>query len=62
VPSEQVVARAIEAVERASGGNPDILMLGRDLYYSTRGRKPAEALDQSRFALASALAARAERG
>jgi enoyl-CoA hydratase/carnithine racemase len=62
VPGEQVVARAIEAVERASRGNPDILMLGRDLYYSTRGRKPAEALDQSRFALASALAARAERG
>jgi len=35
-------------------------MLGRDLYYSTRGMTPAEALDQSRFALAAALAARAE--
>ena len=61
VPRGQVVARALEAVERASRGNPDILMHGRDLYYSTRGMTPAEALDQSRFALASALAARAER-
>jgi enoyl-CoA hydratase/carnithine racemase len=58
VPRGQVVERALEAVERASRGNP---MHGRDLYYSTRGMTPAEALDQSRFALASALAARAER-
>jgi enoyl-CoA hydratase/carnithine racemase len=61
VPRQEVVARAVEAVERAAQGNPDILMLGRDLYYSTRGMTPAEALDQSRFALAAALAARAER-
>jgi enoyl-CoA hydratase/carnithine racemase len=61
VPPEQVLVRAIEAVERASCGNSDVLMLGRDLYYSTRGMKPVEALDQSRLALASALASRAER-
>jgi enoyl-CoA hydratase/carnithine racemase len=61
LPREKVAARAVEVVERATRGNPDILMLGRDLYYSTRGMTPAESLDQSRFALAAALAARAER-
>jgi enoyl-CoA hydratase/carnithine racemase len=58
VPRAQVLARAIEAVEQATRGNPDILMLGRDLFYAGRGLSPAEALDQSRFALIAALAAR----
>jgi hypothetical protein len=53
-----MLARAIEAVEQATRGNPDILMFGRDLVYSGRGLGPTEALDQSRFALVAALAAR----
>jgi enoyl-CoA hydratase/carnithine racemase len=61
VARESVVAEAVAAVERANGGNPDVLALGRDLYYATRGMSPAEALDQSRFALAAALAARGAR-
>jgi enoyl-CoA hydratase/carnithine racemase len=60
VAREAVVAEAVAAVERANRGNPDVLALGRDLYYATRGMSPAEALDQSRFALAAALAARSE--
>ena len=35
-----------------------LLMLGRDLFYAGRGLGPTEALDQSRFALVAALAAR----
>jgi enoyl-CoA hydratase/carnithine racemase len=58
VTREAVLPRAIEIVEAASGGNPDILMLGRDLYYATRGVSPAEALDKARFALGAALGAR----
>jgi enoyl-CoA hydratase/carnithine racemase len=58
VPRDAVVPRAIEAVERAADGNPDILRLGRDLYYAMRGLNPADALDQSRLALVTALAAR----
>jgi enoyl-CoA hydratase/carnithine racemase len=58
LPRAQVLARAIEAVEQATRGNPDILMLGRDLFYAGRGLSPTEALDQSRFALIAALSAR----
>ena len=61
LPRAEVLPRAIEAVERANAGNPDILMLGRDLYHSMRGLSPAEALDQARFALGAALGARDER-
>ena len=61
VPREHVVTRAVELVERASRGNPDILMLGRDLYHATRGMTPSQALDQARVALGVALSARAER-
>jgi enoyl-CoA hydratase/carnithine racemase len=57
VPRSDVVQAAIEAVERASKGNPDVLMLGRDLYYNMRGLSPEQALDQARFALGSALSA-----
>jgi enoyl-CoA hydratase/carnithine racemase len=53
-----VLPRAIEAVERAADGDPDILRLGRDLYYTMRGLSPSDALDQSRLALVAALAAR----
>ena len=52
-----MLARATAVAEQASSYNPDILRLGRDLYYTMRGLGPAEALEQSRFALAAALAA-----
>lgn len=58
VAREAVLPRAIEAVERAADGNPEILALGRDLYYAMRGLSPSEALDQSCVALVAALAAR----
>ena len=63
VPRTSVLDRAIQVAEAAScGHNPDILMLGRDLYYSMRGAGPSEALDQSRFALGAALAAQDKSG
>lgn len=52
-----VLDRAVEAAERASSHNANILMLGRDLYYSMRCLGPSEALENSRFALGVALAA-----
>ena len=55
VPRANVVREAVEAVEEASRGNPDVIMLGRDLYYGMRGVGPVEALQQSRFALGAAL-------
>jgi enoyl-CoA hydratase/carnithine racemase len=61
VPYCTAVRRAVAAVEAASRGNPDILAIGRDLYYAMRGLSPAEALDKARFALGSALGARDER-
>jgi enoyl-CoA hydratase/carnithine racemase len=61
VPREAVLREAIAAVEQAAGGNPDVLALGRDLYYAMRGMSSAEALDKSRFALGAALGARSER-
>lgn len=61
LPRNAVLARAIAAVERASGGNPDILAIGRDLYHAMRGMSPSESLDAARFALGTALGARDER-
>ena len=60
-PRDAVVPYAVEAVERACGSNPEVLALGRDLYYAMRGVSPSEALDKSRVALVAALAARDER-
>jgi enoyl-CoA hydratase/carnithine racemase len=57
LPRRNVLQAAIQAVERAAKGNPDVLMLGRDLYYNMRGLSPDQALDQARFALGSALSA-----
>lgn len=57
VRREDVLQAAIGAVERAAQGNPDVLMLGRDLFYGMRGLSPEQALDQARFALGSALSA-----
>jgi enoyl-CoA hydratase/carnithine racemase len=56
-PRDQVLPGAIAAVERAVRGSPDIVMLGRDLYYAMRNETPERALDQARLALASALSA-----
>jgi enoyl-CoA hydratase/carnithine racemase len=57
---ENVLQRAIAIAEQASEYNPDILRLGRDLYYNMRGLSPAQALEESRFALVAALAAEDE--
>jgi len=61
LPRDQVLSHAIEFVERVTHGNPDILMLGRDLYYAMRGVNPTEAIDMARLALGAALSARSER-
>ncbi len=58
LPRDEVLPRAIEAVESATSGNAEVLMLGRDLYHSMRGLTPEAALDQSRFSLIAALSAR----
>lgn len=58
VAAGEVVARAVAPAGQVAAYNPAIVMLGRDLYYSRRGVSPAEALEQSRFALAAALGAR----
>jgi enoyl-CoA hydratase/carnithine racemase len=60
VPRGQVLERAIALAEQASAYNQDILRLGRDLYYNMRGMSAAQALEESRFALAAALAAEDE--
>ncbi len=58
VPRADVLEEAVAVAGRACAHDPDVLMAGRDLYYAVRGAAPAEALEQSRFALAAALAAR----
>ena len=45
VPRGAVLERAIAIAEQASAYNPDILRLGRDLYYNMRGLSPAQALE-----------------
>lgn len=50
-----VLDKAIAAAEKASGHDPQILKLGRDLYYGMRGAAPSDALEQARVALAAAL-------
>lgn len=60
VPRGAVLERAIAIAEQAGAHNPDILRLGRDLHYNMRGMAPAQALEESRFALAAALAAEDE--
>ena len=61
-PQAAVLDRAVEAAERASRYDADILMLGRDLYYAMRGVGPSEALEASRHALGAALAAQDQSG
>jgi len=55
VPRAAVLDRAIEVVKKISQYNPEMLRLGRDLYYSMRGTVPEHALEQARVALAAAL-------
>jgi enoyl-CoA hydratase/carnithine racemase len=55
-----VLERAIAIAERASAYNPSIVRLGRDLYYNMRNLSPAQALEESGFALVAALGAEDE--
>jgi enoyl-CoA hydratase/carnithine racemase len=55
-----VLERAIIIAEEASVHNPAITRLGRDLYYNMRNMSPAQALEESGFALLAALAAEDE--
>jgi enoyl-CoA hydratase/carnithine racemase len=61
VPRAAVLERAIEVAEQAARHNPQIVTLGRDLYYRTRGLKPDEASEESRLALLAALTAKDRR-
>jgi enoyl-CoA hydratase/carnithine racemase len=55
-----VLERAVQIAGEASAHNPAILRLGRDLYYNMRNLNPAQALEESGFALLAALAAEDE--
>src|SRR5438067_2658664 len=60
VPRQAVLDRAIAIAERVGAYNPSILRLGRDLYYNMRDMSPAQALEESGFALVAALGAKDE--
>lgn len=53
----QVLERAIELAGSTRNANPDIISIGRDLYYATRCAPPESAGEQARFALIAALKA-----
>ena len=55
VARDAVVERAVELALQASRYNPEIVALGRNLYYRTRGLEPCAALDAAREALLAAL-------
>jgi enoyl-CoA hydratase/carnithine racemase len=57
VPRAQVLNTAVALAASTRNCNPDIIGLGRDLYYNMRCARPQEAGEQSRFALAAALKA-----
>jgi enoyl-CoA hydratase/carnithine racemase len=57
VPRADVVEHAIEMAGSTRQANPDIIGIGRDLYYSTRCTTPEDAGEQARFALLAALKA-----
>ena len=57
VAQSEVLSRAVALAEEASGHKPEIVALGRDLYYETRARRPNEAMAAARQALLAALAA-----
>jgi enoyl-CoA hydratase/carnithine racemase len=56
VPRDAVLERAVEIAEQAAGHRPEIVALGRDLFYRMRGAPPQKALDDARQALLAALA------
>jgi enoyl-CoA hydratase/carnithine racemase len=56
-PRAAVVDRAVEIAEQAAAHSPEIVALGRGLYYQLRGTPPEKALDVARRALLVALAA-----
>jgi len=56
-PRAAVLQRAVEIAERAAAHPPEIVALGRDLYYRLRGAPAAQALEDARQALLAALAA-----
>jgi len=60
VPAANVMERAVQLAACSVDCNPDIISLGRDLYYNTRCSNPGEAVEQSRFALVAALKAMEE--
>lgn len=62
VAKPEILPRAVELASCTASLNPDVVSLGRDLYYNTRCANPAEAIEQSRFALAAALKAMEESG
>jgi len=55
-----VLDRAVALAEQAGAYNPSIVRLGRDLYYNMRNMSPAQALEESGFALLAALGAEDE--
>jgi enoyl-CoA hydratase/carnithine racemase len=56
VPRAAVLDRAVEIAEQAAAHRPEIVALGRGLYYQLRGAPPEKALEVARRALIVALA------
>ncbi len=57
VPRAAVLERAVEIAEQAAGHRPEIVALGRDLYYRLRGAPAEQAIEDARRTLLAALAA-----
>jgi enoyl-CoA hydratase/carnithine racemase len=57
VPRATVLERALEIADQAAAHRPEIVALGRDLYYRLRGEPPRKALADARQTLLAALAA-----
>lgn len=57
LPRPRVLERAIELAASTRHSNPDIISIGRDLYYDTRCAAPRDANERARFALVAALKA-----
>lgn len=62
VPRATVRDRAVALAESCGRHNPEIVRLGRDLYYRMRGLDPSEALSEAKAALFAALAAKDRAG
>jgi enoyl-CoA hydratase/carnithine racemase len=57
VPRPRVLERALELAASTRHANPDIISIGRDLYYDTRCAVPHDARERARLALMAALKA-----